>query len=449
MKSLQETAVELASGKETSVSLTRRCMAHAADPAGEGARAFIRQFTESAMCEANGSDLLRKAGIVPSPLAGIPISTKDLFDVAGETTMAGSVVLKDAPPARKDAVVVQRLRAAGAVIVGRTNMTEFALSGLGLNPHYGTPLNCYDRAARRIPGGSSSGAAVSVADGMAVAAIGTDTGGSVRIPSALCGLTGFKPTAARIPLEGAFPLSSSLDSVGPLAATVSCCALLDSIMAGEAPDIPEPISAGRLCLGVVQHLVLDELDPTVSAAFASALARLSKAGIRLVDLPLEQLEELPAINARGTFLAPESYQVHRKLIAAAEDRYDPRVLARIKRGVAVSAAEYLDLMAFRRDFICRAERATRGFDAVLMPTVAVVAPLLDPLERDDPTYFRMNTLILRNTSTVNFLDGCALSIPCHEPGDLPVGLMVVGGRGRDKHLLAVGLTVEKILSDNR
>jgi len=445
MKTLLELSGALAAGTTTSRALTEAALARAEDKAGEGARVFTRLYRERALAEADASDRLRKAGIVPSPVAGLPISIKDLFDVAGETTLAGSVVLKGKPAAKADAPIVARLRAAGAVIVGRTNMTEFAFSGLGLNPHYGTPRNPWDRKTGRIPGGSSSGAAVSVTDGMAAAAIGTDTGGSVRIPSALCGLTGFKPTARRVPTEGAFPLSFTLDSIGPLARSVACCALLDAVLAGEPPAVPAALPLAGLRLAVPQRFVLDGMDATVSATFAAALMRLSKAGARIVEIAFSELESLPAINAKGGIVTAEAYAIHRKLLAEAGDRYDPRVGVRLKRGATQDAADYIDLLAARRDLIARAAAISAPFDALIMPTVPVVAPALKPLEADDDLYAKTNVLILRNPSVGNFLDRCALSLPCHAPGEAPVGLMLMGEHGQDRRLLAIGLAVEAAL----
>src|SRR3954451_7350834 len=248
-------AAELAAGRTSSRKLTDEALARIEDPKGEGARAFIKVFKQQAIASADASDAMRKAGLVAGPLAGIPVSIKNLCDVAGETTLAGSKALQDAPPARQDAPVVARLRAAGAVIGGSTNMSEFAFSGVGANPHYGTPGNPADR--KRVPGGSSSGAAVSVVDRMAVAALGTDTGGSVRIPAAVCGIVGFKPTARRVPTTGAFPLSFSLDSIGPLATSVADCALADAVMAGIAPEPLRPASLTGARLGHVKGLVLE------------------------------------------------------------------------------------------------------------------------------------------------------------------------------------------------
>src|SRR4051794_3279055 len=290
---------ELAAGRTSSRELVETALARIADPEGEGARTFTKVYAETARAVADAQDQLRRAGYVASPLAGLPVSIKDLFDVAGERTPAGSKALDDTPPAEHDAPIVARLRAAGAVLVGRTNMTEFAFSGVGINPHYGTPGNPYDR--RLIPGGSSSGAAVSVGDGNAIVAIGTDTGGSVRIPAALCGIAGFKPTQKRISRDGATPLSTTLDSIGPLANSIACCAIADAIMGGEPPVVPEPVRVAGMRLGVPQTYVLDELAPEVATAFAEACAMLSRLGARVTDLPLAEFGELPGINAAGGF----------------------------------------------------------------------------------------------------------------------------------------------------
>jgi aspartyl-tRNA(Asn)/glutamyl-tRNA(Gln) amidotransferase subunit A len=438
MKSIMTLAAELAAGKTTSQALVEDALTRIAAPSGEGARAFVRTHRESALAEARASDALRAHGIVPSPLAGIPISVKDLFDVGGDITRAGSKLLADSAPAKTDALVVRRLRQAGAIIVGRTNMVEFAFSGLGLNPHYGTPKNPWDRATGRIPGGSSSGAAVSVSDGMAAIGLGTDTGGSVRIPAALCGLTGFKPTARRIAKDGTFPLSNTLDSIGPIAHSVPCCALVDSILAGEAPAVPPALPTKGLRLGLVQDYVLDGLDSAVAAAFGRALARLSHAGALVSEVRFEALRRLPQINQKGGLVVAEAYAVHRDLIARRKAEYDPRVAARVLRGADISAAEYIEILNRRTAMTAESARMAAPYDALLMPTVVMVAPAIAPLETDDALYGKTNLAMLRNTGVVNFLDGCALSIPCHEPGSAPVGLMAVGQAGEDRRLLAVG-----------
>ncbi len=263
MRTIEQHAQALADGRTTSRALVEQCLARIADPNGEGARAFIKVHAEQARAMADAMDTLRRAGREPSRYAGIPVSLKDLFDIAGEATPAGSRVLADAPPATAHATVVQRMLAAGFVPVGRTNMTEFAFSGLGINPHYGTPCSPWDRAAQRIPGGSSSGTAVSVSDGMAVAGLGTDTGGSCRIPAAFCGIVGYKPTARRVPITGVLPLAPSLDSVGPLAPSVACCAVIDAVLAGETPTLPVPANLNGLRLAVPTNVVLDGMDAAV------------------------------------------------------------------------------------------------------------------------------------------------------------------------------------------
>ena len=436
---------ELAAGRTTAVALAEAALARARDPAGEGARVFTALGTERALAAARASDLLRAAGVVRSPLEGIPVSIKDLFDVAGEVTTAGSAVLRDAAPAARSAPVVERLIAAGAVIVGRTNMTEFAFSGLGLNPHHGTPANPWDRGARRIPGGSSSGAAVSVTDGMAAVAIGSDTGGSVRIPSALCGLAGFKPTQRRVPTEGALPLSTSLDSIGPLAASVRCCVLTDAVLAGQ-PPVPPPARALRDArLAVPDTVVLDGLEPPVAAAFEAALARLSAAGACIRHIAVPEFDELGRLHARGTLAGAEAWAWHRHLLARRAAEYDPRVGLRLQGGAQMSAADYIDLLAARRRWIAQVEARAAGFDALLLPTVPLLAPRIDALQASDEAYFAANALILRNPTLINFLDGCALSLPCQAPGAAPVGLMLAAAGGQDHALLGLGEAVEQAL----
>jgi aspartyl-tRNA(Asn)/glutamyl-tRNA(Gln) amidotransferase subunit A len=445
LPTIESVAADLAAARTTSVELTRRALERAADPAGEGARVFTRVYAERALALARASDAARAAGLVRSPLEGVPVSIKDLFDVAGETTCAGSVVLRDAPPAARDATVVERLLAAGAVIVGRTNMTEFAYSGLGINPHYGTPRNPWDRAAGRIPGGSSSGAAVSVTDGMAVAALGTDTGGSVRIPSALCGLTGFKPTARRVPQEGTLPLSTSLDSIGPLAASVRCCEIVDAVLAGEPVRPAAPAELADARLAIPTDVALDDLDDTVASAFEAACRSLSAAGARLRRVPMPEFRELATINARGTFAAAEAHAWHRTLIEARAAEYDPRVASRIALGAKITAADYIDLLAARRRWIDAVQARIGGLDALLMPTLPQVAPRIDPLVADEAAYFKANAATLRNPTLINFLDGCALSLPCHAPGTAPVGLMLAAPGGGDRRILALGHAVEAAL----
>jgi aspartyl-tRNA(Asn)/glutamyl-tRNA(Gln) amidotransferase subunit A len=444
MRTIEEHAQALANGSTTSRALVEQCLARIADPNGEGSRAFIKVHADQARAMADAMDTLRRAGRAPSRHAGIPISLKDLFDIAGETTPAGSRALTDAPPAVANAPVVQRMLAAGFVPLGRTNMTEFAFSGLGINPHYGTPRSPWDRAAGRIPGGSSSGTAVSVADGMAVAGLGTDTGGSCRIPAAFCGIVGYKPTARRVPITGVLPLAPSLDSIGPLAPSVACCALIDAVLAGETPLRPAPAELTGLRLAVPENFMLDGLDATVSAAFDRALDALSGAGACIVRRRFPEFEAIGPVNAKGGFTAAEAYAWHRNLLAERGSLYDPRIRMRIERGKTMTAAEYVDLLNARQQIIASFDAGTREFDTLAMPTVPIVAPPIADLD-DERDYNRINLHILRNTAVGNFLDRCSISLPCHRDGEPPVGLMLMGETMGDARLFGIAAAVEAAL----
>lgn len=384
-------------------------------------------------------------GLADSPLAGMPVSVKDLFDVAGQSTLAGSVVLAGSAPAAADCPAVARLRAAGALIAGRTNMTEFAFSGVGINPHYGTPVNPSDPQVERIAGGSSSGAAVSVALGAAVAALGSDTGGSLRIPAALCGLVGFKSTARLVPTAGAIPLSTTLDTVGAITRSVSDAITLHQVLAERQVQDTGPALRGAR-LAVARTWMLDDMEPAVASAFEASLRILREAGANIEQLNLTEIAELGPMNAGGGFSAAESHAWHRKLLAEQGQRYDQRVAQRILRGAQMSAADYLDLIAARSQWIARMQHKLAAFDAVLSPTVPLLAPPIAALERDDNTFFKTNALLLRNTAVVNMLDGCAISLPCHEAGALPVGLMLWHGALHDDAVLRLALQVETALA---
>ena len=441
MRTIEQHAQALAEGTTTSRTLVEDSLARIADPGGEGARAFIKVHSDIARSMADAMDMLRRAGRAPSRYAGIPVGLKDLFDIAGDPTPAGSRALADAPPALVNAPVVQRMLAAGFVPVGRTNMTEFAFSGLGINPHYGTPLSPWDRAAARIPGGSSSGTAVAVADGMVAAALGTDTGGSCRIPAAFCGVVGYKPTARRVPIDGVLPLAPSLDSVGPLAPSVACCVVIDAILAGEAPAVPTAATLAGLRLAVPENFGLDGMDAHVSAAFDRALGVLSKAGAHITRARFATFDAIPAVNAKGGFASSEAYAWHRALLAEKGPLYDPRIRPRIERGSLQSAADYLDIVAARRRLIAEFDTATLGFDALLLPTTPIVPPRMAELE-DELEYNRLNLLILRNTAVGNFLDRCAIGLPCHRTGEPPVGLMLMGETMGDARLFSIAAAVE-------
>lgn len=411
---------------------------------GEGARTFTRVYHASARQQALAAASRRARQQALGPLDGIPVAIKDLFDVAGEATTGGSTVLATADAATANAAVVDRLLQAGAVIVGKTNMTEFAYSGLGINPHYGTPANAFDRPSRRIPGGSSSGAAVALTDGMCLGSIGSDTGGSVRIPAALCGLTGFKPTARRINAAGMQPLSPSLDSIGVLAHDVSSCLLLDAVIADQPlQPVAQDLAAARFA--VPQTLVLDGLDQAVASAFYQAIERLQSQGARVDSLPLTEFAGLAAINARGGFTALESWQWHQSLIASQAENYDPRVLSRIRRGAELTASDRIALEQQRADWQQRVSARLTGYHALLMPTVPTIAPTIAELEADEEHYFRVNGAMLRNPAIINFLDGCAISLPCQPAGSAPVGLMISALAMQDNQLIGWALSIEQAL----
>jgi aspartyl-tRNA(Asn)/glutamyl-tRNA(Gln) amidotransferase subunit A len=435
---------DLAAGRTSSRELVEQALARIADPAGEGTRAFLKVYAEQARAEAAHSDLLRRSGIVRSALEGLPVSVKDLFDVGGDVTRAGSKILAQAAPAAADAPAVARLRAAGAVLLGRTNMVEFAFGTTGLNPHYGTPKNPWDRKAARVPGGSSSGAAVAQADGMAVISLGSDTRGSIRQPAALCGVVGWKPTQARVPRDGAFPLSYTLDTVGPLANTVACCAAVDPILAGEsaAPFAALPCKGLRLLLP--RGSLLEDLDAEVGKAFEAALKKLAAAGAMIAEMPVPAFDRQAEYFKGGGYAGAEAYAIHRRW----QDRlgeYDPRVAKRVLLGKDISAADYVDLGLLRAEYMRTVQVLAAPYDAMLMPTTPAIAPTIAEVDAGDDAYFRWNFRILRNVGVVNFLDGCALSLPCQAPGAAPVGLSVFGVALSDRRVLAAAAAIEGAL----
>jgi aspartyl-tRNA(Asn)/glutamyl-tRNA(Gln) amidotransferase subunit A len=436
----------LATGRTTARALVEESLARIADPAGEGARAFISVKSELARAEADFADAQRRAGRAPSPFAGIPFGVKDLFDLAGDTTTAGSRVLKDAALAVADAVAIARLRAKGFIVIGRNTMTEFAYSGVGLNPHYGTPRAPFDRATGRIPGGSSSGAGVAVADGLVSLAIGSDTGGSCRIPASYCGVTGYKPSHGLVPLTGTYPLSFSFDTIGPLANSVACCAAAHAIMADDVVAPVTPRAPGTLRLAVLRDFVLDGLEPAVEQSFQRALKMLGQAGAGLSDLAFPELKDIPAINAKGGIVAAEAFQHHRARMAAVGDAYDPRVRSRMQLAEGILAADYLDYFESRRAMIALFAARSTGFDAVILPTTLNTAPPIAALTADQD-YLRYNAMSLRNTYVGNFLNGCAISIPMQAQGEAPCGLMLMAPWGRDRALLDVAAGVEAVLAE--
>jgi aspartyl-tRNA(Asn)/glutamyl-tRNA(Gln) amidotransferase subunit A len=438
-------ADDLEHGRTNARKLVDECLVRISDKSGEGARAFVHVDVEAAIEAAQAMDRLRAVKAAPSPYAGIPISIKDLFDIKGQVTRAGSRALEDSAPADADAPAVARLRRAGFILIGRTNMTEFAYSGIGINPHYGTPKSTWQRAVGHVPGGSSSGAAVSVADGMAHGALGTDTGGSCRIPAAYNGIVGFKPTQRRVPLAGGVPLSFTLDSFGPLARTAQCCAVLDAVLADEPvqPLQPRPIKGMRLA--VPTTVALDDLEDTVARTFERALETLSHHGALIERIAVPEFLDVGVMNTKGGFAAAESYAWHRYLIASHGDVYDPRVSSRILRGEAISAADYIDLLEARKSLIARATVRLAPYDALVMPTSAITPPRIADLA-DDKAFTKANLLSLRNCTLINMIDGCAISLPCHREGEAPVGLMLAASGGSDRRIFELAAAIEVMLA---
>ncbi|HEY1395873.1 amidase [Roseateles sp.] len=443
---LTEALASLRLGRQSARTLLSDSLARADDAACQ--HVFLRRFDESARAAAEASDAAAARGEPRPALGGLAVSVKDLFDVAGQPTTAASAAMDDAPAATIDAPAVARLRAAGAALIGHTNLSEFAFSGVGINPHHGTPRNPVTRAIdglERIPGGSTSGGAVSVATGAAWAALGSDTGGSLRIPAALQGLVGFKGTARRVPLDGCVPLAPSLDTAGAITLSVRDAALLHAVLSGEAVEPDErPLPAWRFA--ITPTFMQDELDPAVAAAFERALATLRAAGARIEERALPALPRVAELQTQGGITAAESWAWHHARLAERGDRYDPRVAVRIRRGEAILPPAYQALLDARRRWIHDMTAEMSGIDAFLSPTVPLQAPEIAPLLSSDDLFFATNARLLRNTAVVNLLDGCAISIPCEQPGELPVGLMLWAPAMHDRAVLSAASRVEAALA---
>ena len=431
---LSQTRERIRHGRTSAADIMRSCLEVARSGACD--KVFLHTMFEQAQSVAADPSRQHK------PLAGLAVSVKDLFDIEGQVTGAGSRTRAGDAPAVRDCSAVSRLRAAGGGIIGRTNMTEFAFSGVGVNPHFGTPANAASRDVALIPGGSSSGAAVSVATGAAFVGLGSDTAGSIRIPAALNGIVGFKNTARLVPTDGAVPLSTTLDTVCAMTRSV----VHEILAARSVTRSHAPLAGYRLAM--VRTLMLDDVDATVAGAYQRTLAQLRAAGAQVTEIDLPELRELAGLMAQGGFSGAESYALHRAAMATVADQMDPRVVARVQRGAAMGAADYIDLVHARRDWIARMEQRLQAFDAVVSPTVPLVAPPLAsvaPGAQRDEEFFRVNGLLLRNTNVVNMFDGCALSLPCHAGDELPVGLMVWHGALRDDTVLNIGLQIEQML----
>ena len=414
------------------------------DPKGEGTRACLTVYRDQAKAAADAADARAKAGVSLGPVDGTIVSIKDLFDVAGEVTRVGSKVFaEEGKPAAADASVVRRLRAGGAIIVAKTNMSEFAYTGIGANPHFGTPGNPADR--KRVPGGSSSGAAVAAADGMCEIAIGTDTGGSCRIPGALCGVVGYKPSRQRIPTNGAFPLSYIIDSIGSIARSVEACARADAVMANETYVPLEPVPLAGLRIGVAEGYPLENLDETVDLKFSDAVARLKKAGAHLSKEKLSLLDEMAQVNSKGGVQPAEAFAIHRDLLSRRADAIDPNVRVRLERARDISAADYIDMVRERARLIRMMDIRIADVDALAWPTTPMVAPTMQEVAA--PAEFaRKNAMLLRNTVIVNFFDLCAISVPIPRGSGLPAGFMLVARNGQDQRLFRIAAAVERLFA---
>lgn len=441
---LASLAADLAAGRITSRKLVEDCLARIADPKGEGQRVYIHVDKDAALAAADAMDALRKANAAPSRFAGIPVSIKDLFDIKGQVTRAGSRALDDSAPAEADAPTVARLRAAGFILIGRTNMVEFAYSGIGTNPHYGTPKGAWKREVGHVPGGSSSGAGVSVLDGMAHAALGTDTGGSCRIPAAFNGIVGYKPTQRRVPLDGAVPLSFTLDSIGPLARSVACCAAMDAVLAGEPEFELTPRAIKGMRLAIPTTIAMDELDPIVAEVFERTIKLLTEKGALIERIEVPAFNDIPLMSSKGGFTAAESFAWHRELLTAKGDVYDPRVSVRIARGEAMTAADYIDLLPMRRSLIARAEATMAPYDALVLPTCAIAPPSIAEMA-DDKVFAKKNLMALRNCTLINMIDGCAISLPISRKDEAPVGLMLAAAGGSDRRIFELAAGMEETI----
>ncbi len=409
---------------------------------------FTELLGDRALVEAKSSSQRLRSGRSLGLLDGIPVAWKDLFDTKGSVTTAGSAVLADATPALADAAVVAALANAGMVSVGRTNLSEFAFSGLGINPHYGTAHNPASRDVPRIPGGSSAGSGVAVAAGLVPVAMGTDTGGSIRIPAAFNGIVGYKATRGRYSMRGVFPLAKSLDSLGPLCRTVQDAIWIDAAMRGRtAPDIGGMDLSG-LKLVIPETVVFDNAEPGVVAAFEAAVSRLEKAGARIRRRAFPIFAEIFEIGARhGALVTAEAFALHKARLEGPEAaRMDQRVVARTRLGEKITMPDYVAIADARQRLIGAFADSLEPGELIVHPTVPHVAPPIAPLLADDDLFFKINGRTLRNTSIGNFLDGCGVSIPCGT-GDagMPVGFLLSGQKNQDEALLSASLSAEAVI----
>ncbi|MBL0372544.1 amidase [Rhizobium sp. KVB221] len=443
-KSIAQLSTLIQSGALDPVALTEQTLANI--KAFPDRSVFTTLTEDRALAEARAASGRIRSGRSLGALDGIPIAWKDLFDIDGLATTAGSKVLAGAPPAKVDAAVVSALKNAGMVSVGRVNMSEFAFSGLGINPHFGTPANPASTDGHRIPGGSSSGSGVAVAAGLVPVAMGTDTGGSIRIPAAFNGIVGYKATRGRYFMDGVFPLAKSLDSLGPLCRTVKDAVWIDAAMRGVTAPSVAMADIRQLSLLVPETVMFDGAEPEVVAAFEAALARLVKAGasVRRAAVPL--FSEIFDLMARhGALVTAEAYVLHKQRLVGPEAvDMDQRVVARARLGANISMPDYVETINARERMIARMAELLLPGELIASPTLPHVAPKLAPLVDDDDAFFAMNGKTLRNTLIGNFLDWCGVSIPCGTgQAGMPVGFMLSGLPNGDEHLLGHALAAEQ------
>ena len=437
--------VGLRAGRADAVELTEQTLA-AINSHGDKA-IFIDVLAARARREAAAAATRLKAGRPLSPLDGVPAAWKDLFDVEGRTTTAGSLVLKSNPPSARDAPLLSAAVAAGLVTIGTVNMTEFAFSGIGLNPHYGTPRNPHDLNVARSPGGSSSGSAVAVASGLVPVAFGTDTSGSVRVPASFCGLVGYKSSTGRYPMEGVFPLSRTLDSLGPLAHTVEDCVLVDAAVRGVLFPEARRLAVSDLRFLVPYTLVFDDCEPAVRANFEASIDRLATSGATVERRPMPAFTAIQELFAKqGHVLGPEALHVHQKRVRGSDAaRMDRRVVKRLLTAEKMTAVDLVEVLQTRGHLIAETN-ALIGDAVIAFPTTSHVAMPIAPLEADDEVFFQNNLRTLRNTMLGNFLDWCGVAIPSGVDADgMPTSILLSATHGRDTAVLSAALAAEPII----
>ncbi len=447
MPGLRAIATALRNGETTSTSLVEQALELA-----DRSSAVFTAINPGLLKLAATIDRARQKSSSHSPLAGIPIALKDLFNVRNECTLAGSIVRKHyAQPEAQDAEVVAPLRAAGLLFLGRTNMSEFAFSGIGKNPHYGTPLSIWDRETGRLPGGSSSGSAVAVAEGIVAAALGSDTAGSCRIPAAFNGVVGVKPSHGRMSLNGIFPLSPTLDAPGPLAVDVDSCFILDQLMSGRLPPsntlpVLQPAELKTMNLLIPGARVMEDLDDEVRVAFERSVEALGATGVSIHETPMPVLDHCDDFFLERPIVVYEVWLHHREMLEQHLEEYDPFVGLRMSAGAEISAEEQQRRYRERGQIVETFNKQFESLqvDALLYPSVACIPPTIAETDDEDNAR-RVNLRCLRNTATVNYFDGCSISLPCHRPGEPPVGLMLSATNGSDESLYQVAAAIEAAL----